>query len=181
MRRCDRLTPLADARLKRLAAINEWEMAMPLTATEEFRKRLLPKWIRFFTWLFLIAGAVTPLLLVIGIFYRKPMQFGLFGWEHYGSPYDLYSLLVMAYFVCSGFAAFGLLWGKRWGWAAGMTVGLVGLALALGSMFAHTPVVASQDEYGINFRLEPFFQIPFIFILWRRRLSWLSEVAPATA
>ena len=84
---------------------------MPLAHQEGFRKGLLPKWVRFFAWIFLVMGSAMPTLLVSGIFYPNPMQFSLFGWEHSGSPYDLYSLLVVAYFAASGVAAFGMLWG----------------------------------------------------------------------
>jgi hypothetical protein len=151
------------------------ENVMALSAQEQYRKLLLPKWVRFFCWIFLVAGVLTPVLPIVGLFSAMQAKFSLFGWEHYGSPLDLYSLLVTAYFVSSGIAAFGLLWGKRWGWAAGMTVGILGLTLALGYMVAHPPWVATQDGYGFRFRLEPFFQIPFIVVLWRRRSSWLSQ------
>jgi hypothetical protein len=151
------------------------ENVMSLTAQEQFRKGLLPQWVRFFCWIFLVAGVLTPIVPIIGLFSAMQARFSLFGWAHYGSPLDLYSLLIAAYFVLSGIAAFGLLWGKRWGWAAGMTVGILGLAFALGYMVAHSPVVANQGGYGLRFRLEPFFQIPFIVVLWRRRLSWFSK------
>ena len=39
----------------------------------------MPKWIRVFCWIFLVAGALAPMLLVVGLFYTRPMQFGLFG------------------------------------------------------------------------------------------------------
>jgi hypothetical protein len=162
---------MAFARLKK----DTRENVMALTAQEQFRKSLLPKWVRFFCWIFLVAGALTPIMPIVGVFSAIQARFSLFGWEHYGSPLDLYSLLVAAYFVLSGIAAFGLLWGKPWGWAAGMTVGILGLTLALGYMVLHSPLVESKDGYGVRFRLEPFFQIPFIVVLWRRRSSWFSK------
>jgi hypothetical protein len=155
---------------------------MSLSAEEQFRKALLPKWIRFFCWLFLIAGTICPALLIVGIFYSKPMSFGLFGWEHIGSPYDIYSLLVEAYFICSGIAAYGLLWGKQWGRLAGLAVGIVGLVVALSSFIVHPLAVATGDgEYSLNLRLEPLFQIPYIFSLWRIRKLWESGLASSAA
>jgi hypothetical protein len=157
------------------------ENVMALTAQEHFRKDLLPKWVRFFCWIFLVAGVLTPVLPMVGLFSSMQARFSLFGWEHFGSPLDLYSLLITAYLVLSGMAAFGLLWGKRWGWAAGMTVGILGLTLALGYMVVHSPLVESKGGYGFRFRLEPFFQIPFIVVLWRRRSSWLSRTNSASS
>lgn len=150
---------------------------MPLAPQEGFRKGLLPKWVRFFAWLFLVIGSAMPALLVSGIFYPSPMQFSLFGWEHTGSPYDAYSLLVVAYLAVSGVAAFGMLWGRRWGWAAGLIVGSIGLLLALGSMFIQPLVLENKETYGVSIRLEPLFQIPFLYVLWRIRQPWLSPPA----
>ena len=150
---------------------------MPLAHQEGFRKNLLPKWVRFFAWLFLVMGSAMPALLLSGIFFPSPMQFSLFGWEHSGSPYDIYSLLVVAYFAASGVAAFGMLWGRRWGWAAAFIVGSIGLLLALGSMFIRPLMLEDKGEYTVFIRLEPLFQIPFLYVLWRIRQSWLSPSA----
>src|SRR5262249_45567057 len=146
---------------------------MPLAPQEAFRKSLLPKWVKFFAWLFLIAGSATPAVLLAGLFYTGPMHFGLFGWEHNGSQYDPQSLLVLVYFAASAVAAFGLRGGRRWGWVAGLAVGSIGLALSLGGMFLKSIIVNNKDEYGIYVRLEPLFQIPFLWVLWRIRESWL--------
>jgi TPR repeat protein len=147
---------------------------MPLAHQEGFRKGLLPKWVRFFAWLFLVIGSAMPALLVSGIIYPSPMQFSLFGWEHSGSPYDAYSLLVVAYFAASGVAAFGMLWGRRWGWAAAFIVGSIGLLLSLGSMFIRPLMQEDDGAYTVYIRLEPLLQIPFLYVLWRIRQSWLS-------
>jgi len=148
---------------------------MPLAHQEGFRKGLLPKWVRFFAWIFLVMGSAMPALLVSGIFYPNPMQFSLFGWEHSGSPYDTYSLLVVTYFAASGVAAFGMLWGRRWGWAAAFIVGSIGLLLSLGSMFIQPLMLEGAGSYTVYIRLEPLFQIPFLYVLWRIRQSWLSS------
>lgn len=154
---------------------------MHLAPEDEIRRNLLPKWVRFFAWFFLAAGTAMPALLVSGIFYPNPMQFSLFGWEHQGSPFDAYSLLVVAYFAASGVAAFGMLWGRRWGWAAGFLVGCVGLLLALGSMFVQPLVQEGNGKYSVYIRLEPLFQIAFLYVLWRIRRSWLSSPAAAAS
>src|SRR5262245_27008073 len=129
---------------------------MPLTAREKTRKGLLPIWVRAFCWLFLVAGAITPTLLVAGMFVMDPMRFSLFGWEHIGSPYDACSLLILGFFVAMSVAAYGLLWGKSWGWAAGVAIGSLGLALAL---LAYTRQTDGESYYP----LEPLFQIPFLY------------------
>lgn len=149
---------------------------MPLIAREQTRRNLLPTWVQVFCWLFLVAGTLAPTVLIARFFYSAPMHFALFGWEHEGSPFDPYSLLILGYFVASGIAAYGLLRGKLWGWAAGATLGSIGLALSLASL-AH----ARQAEGGFYFSLEPLLQIPFLYVLWRIRAAWLSGAAPVDA
>jgi hypothetical protein len=97
------------------------------------------------------------------------MQFGVYGWGRAGSPYDPISLLVIAYFVLSGLAAFGLLKGKRWGWNVAFLIGAIGLVLSLTSPFAAPPG-------NLRLPLEPIALIPFLVVLWRLHDRW--HIAP---
>lgn len=146
---------------------------MPPTSAELNRKALLPLWIQVFCWLFLIAGACVPLVLLFGGLYPKPMHFALFGWSHDGSPYDALPLAILVYLAASGATAYGLLWGKSWGWDAGIVVGLIGVVAALASLLH-----ARQPDGSIYISLEPALQIPFLYVLWRIRDGWYTGEAP---
>ncbi len=47
------------------------------------RKQLLPKWIRFLSWIFLVLLA-SPVILIVGMFIGD-MRYSLFGISYYGS------------------------------------------------------------------------------------------------
>jgi hypothetical protein len=141
-----------------------------LSPAEAARRSLVPKWIQAFSWFFLVGLVAVPVLLVVGLFYKKPMQFSVYGWGHPGTPYELGSLLVMVYFGLCGVAALGLLTGKRWGWLVAFGVGVVGLGLSLTS-----PFVAPSGHFRIP--LEPLALIPFLVVLWRIHDRWHSDTA----
>jgi hypothetical protein len=149
---------------------------MFVPSADQNRTKLLPLWIRIFCWIFLVAGAFVPLLLLIGPFYPAPMHFSLFGWSHDGSPYDVMSLLILAYLAASGAAGYGLLWGRPWGWDAGIVVGTIGLVVALASL-----VNARQPDGSIYIALEPVLQVPYLYTLWRIRHGWYAGEAPNQA
>lgn len=63
-------------------------------------------------------------------------------------------------------SAYGLLWAKRWGLAAGLASGLIGLAVVVvGS-------VIRLRAGAVHLPFEPIIQVPFIVSLLRRRRRW---------
>lgn len=144
---------------------------MPPSTPEMTRRALLPKWVVVFCWLFLVGILAPPAVLIAGIFYKLPMHIGVFGWTRLGSPYELLSLMALAYWGLCGVAAAGLLLGKRWAWNVAVVVGIVGLGLSVTSPFA-----AGGDT--VHIPLELIVEIPFLLLLWRIRERWHAAVRP---
>lgn len=129
----------------------------------KYRKEILPKWIRFFSWFFL-SFFLMPVLLIIGLFID--IKVVLFGFSYYGSslhPFPIIATPVMLFFAIT---AYGILWGKDWGVTFAIICGFVGLIIALSAFFYDI----SQGH--IKMRLEPFFQIPFIITLFKKKSEW---------
>jgi hypothetical protein len=138
----------------------------PHGAQELHRRALLPRWIRFFSWLFLILPVGIPITFAIATLRGAPFTFGLFGLTYTGSILGPQPLAMMGLIMASSAAAYGLLWGRDWGVTAGLAIGVVGLIAALGSIFAYS---------GSRFPFELLFQIPFILKLWDIRGDWASK------
>ena len=137
---------------------------------EPERWKLLPRWIRVFSWFFLLALVAIPVLHVAGIFYKGPMSFMIFGFNHSGAPSDPPALAIQAVLGLLGVAAFGLLWGKPWGLNAGVAAGVLGL----GAVAVSTVLAWSSGRFVLQF--EPFFQVPFLIALARRRPAWDGQL-----
>lgn len=129
------------------------------------RKEILPKWIRFFSWIFLIFF-IAPLVFLIGLI-GGTVDVTVFGLEYSGNtslhPIPAWGLLLM---TLAAFVAYGILWEKDWALKAGILYGW----LALGTC-AFAVVLRFLND-NIYIPLEPVLLIPFLVILMKRRSAW---------
>jgi len=138
----------------------------PKTDIGRSRRALLPGWIKFFSWLFLLVSAGVPVAVLTSIVSNAPISFTLFGFRYVGMFNAQAALLAIAIAGC-GSTAYGLLWGRSWGLFAGALTGWGGLALSVASIFVNTP--------GLHLPLEPLLLIPFLFKLSSLRKDWREE------
>jgi hypothetical protein len=130
------------------------------------RYLLLPKWIRFFSWIFFVAGfPVLPLVVVLWITNWRA-NFMLFGFNYFGTVKAVFPLVVSWVFIAFSFAAYTLLWGKREGRKSGLICGYFGLVAALLSI----PFYLAHGAFHLP--LEPLIQVPFIIKLHRLKGTW---------
>lgn len=132
------------------------------------RRKLVPRWIKIFGWIFMVMGIaifVLPIAAPLG----KPATYEIFGLHHQGAPFDPMALTISAIILSLAASAYGLLFGRSWGLTACLVTGYVGVAICLGTM-AHS--VTSQGSLAI--RLELLLQIPYLVKLHKIRPLWLS-------
>lgn len=140
----------------------------------DYRKKLIPKWIKFFGWLFLIMGAAVFIVPIFWTFSQQPMHFMLFGLEHYGSPFAPTALLISTLFLLNSVAAYGLLFAKDWGIKVCLAAGWVTLGICLSTM-AYGLIALN----GLSIRLELVALIPYLVKLRKIAPRWMS-VAEST-
>ena len=136
---------------------------------------LLPFWIRAFSWLFLLVGVAATVLEGLVLVFPE-LSFSLqLGSAPAPSTEGELSFAASVGGVFSmpllAVAAFGLLWGKRWGIDLGLAVALLGLGIAI-YMTASSFLDAAP---GSIVRLEPLVLVPFVVALARRRRAWLQK------
>ncbi len=129
------------------------------------RKQLLPKWVRFFSWIFLVLLA-SPIILIVGMFIGDT-RYSLFGINYYGSslrPLPIFIILIMTF---HGIAAYGLLWSKRWGVNVGIICGLVGALLSMIGM------IGAFSRGQVHFEFSIIAQLLFLIALFNVREKWI--------
>jgi hypothetical protein len=129
------------------------------------RKQLLPEWIRFFCWISLVL-LLSPISLIVGLFLGK-MQYYLFGIEYYGSPVHPLPIFIVLIMTLHGIAAYGLLWGKRWGVSLGITCSIIGAILSVVGM------ISAFKAGQTHFELSIILQVLFLIALYNIREKWL--------
>lgn len=131
-----------------------------------YRKQLLPLWIRFFSWMFLLF-LVSPIILIVGIIMGY-MELRLFGIRYYGAvlrPLPIFMILIMTF---HGFAAYGLLWGKWWGVNVGIACAFIGTTLSVIGM------ISSFTQGKPQFQFSLILQMLFLIELFNVREKWVT-------
>jgi hypothetical protein len=135
------------------------------------RRKLIPLWIKVFGWIFMVMGAVIPLLAIVAAVIGQPTSYEIFGLQYRGSPFHPMALLISAIILSLAVSAYGLLFGKPWGLSACLITGYGGAAICLGT------TVYSIAQGSLNIRLELLVHIPYLMRLHKIKPLWLS--APA--
>jgi hypothetical protein len=125
------------------------------------RRKLLPMWIKIFTWIFIVFGVATVPVSIMGLTGNN-VNLALYGLE----ATDLNStegLLILFLFFYKGLVAF-LLWFEQ---KVAVTLGIIdasiGILICFWSMFA---------AHSVSFRLELVPLIPYLYKLIKIRKSW---------
>ena len=142
------------------------------TSFEEFenkipRRQLLPWWIKFFCWLFMLFGVLAILCLISGFFGVLP-SLAFYGFET-NQPLSLIGLLIISIAVLKGFTAYSLWFEKDFAIKLGKIDAILGIVICVFSMF-FIPLLLETNQ--ITFRLEIIFLIIFLVQLNKIEQKW---------
>lgn len=160
-------TPTIEQPGLRVDAMAQAPIASPneeIKLTIKNRKELLPAWIRFFSWIFLIF-LISPLTFVFFLFLGH-IDISLFGYNYSGPAWHPAPIIAMAIMTFNGIAAYGLLWGRRWGVKAGLICGIVGGLTSISSVFM--ALLMLSGRFDVTFIV----QIFFVRALFRVKEKW---------
>lgn len=136
------------------------------------RRDLLPMWIKIFTWIFLIFGAIVPIILILGII-GMSANLSLYGLETM-QPLSLTGIIITILFALKGVVAFGLWTEKEWAVTLAIIDAVIGILVCITIM----AIIPLLSKYGmsINLRLE---LIPlFLYLIKMREIKseWSERI-----
>ncbi|RYY69810.1 MAG: hypothetical protein EOO13_08410 [Chitinophagaceae bacterium] len=141
-------------------------------ATRQSRKQLLPWWMKAFMWIFLVFGAVLPIVVVMGIL-GKPIALALYGMETY-DVFSITGLIITSCFAVKAVVAYGLWAGKPWALQLAMADAIIGILVCCLSMFA--PELFATVSTSGSFRLELLLLIPYLIKSIKLNDAWKSDL-----
>jgi hypothetical protein len=140
-----------------------------LLAENKRRRALLPTWIKVFAWIFMIMGALVPIVFIIGLLGGNA-QLSLYGLET-NNPLSPLGIFLVFLFMLKGFAAFSLWMEKDLAINLAIADAILGIVVCGAVMFI-IPFLAQNLSYKFSFRLELALLIPYLLKLQKIKPSW---------
>ncbi|QHS61119.1 hypothetical protein [Chitinophaga agri] len=138
------------------------EMMMPR------RKELISWWIKFFSYIFLLLGALVIFLYPLMFLLGQNYTFSVYGLES-SDRYSLLMLGIVVLFILKGCAAFGLLWEKDWAADIALIDGFAGIGICI---FVIVYSYFSPHVPFVPYRLELVLLIGYVVRIMRIRRDW---------
>lgn len=136
------------------------QMALPR------RRSLMPWWVKLFTWIFLVLGAITVMGFVAG-FFGFNTNISLYGLET-SQPLSVTGLVLMTVFLLKGVTAFALWMEQDWAIHVGFADAILGILFCSFMMLVYPFLDGVESHF--SFRLELIALIPY--------LRWLMKIKP---
>jgi len=134
------------------------------------RKKLLPLWIKIFTWIFLIISVFAPIVFVLGLMGYNA-QLALYGLET-NEPLSLIGIIITALFIIKGITVFGLLKEKDWAIKIGIADAIIGIIIC--TLVMLYPIINPDAKFSL--RLELAALIPYLLKLLKIKTQWETFV-----
>ncbi|NIF04936.1 hypothetical protein F3J23_05730 [Chryseobacterium sp. Tr-659] len=118
------------------------------------RRDLLPVWIKIFLWIFLIGGAIVPILLITGPFLTRT-DLSIYGMSAH-HPYSMTGLLICLLFIYKGIVAYGLWFEQKWAPQAAIIDAIIGIVICF-IMMAIIPFTVPNINFTLRLELIPLY------------------------
>lgn len=131
------------------------------------RRKLLPKWIKIFCWIFMFFGIIATACLFLGFTNIKP-ELSFYGFET-NEPFSIYGIGIIGIAIFKGITAYTLWFEKNTAIKLGKIDSIVGIIICAIAMFV-LPFLS--DGIHIQIRLELALLIPFLIKLNKIEEEW---------
>jgi hypothetical protein len=130
------------------------------------RRKLLPLWIKIFTWFFLICGLFTLIVIIIGMagYEGNLSLYGL----HTSDPLSITGIIIAAFFLLKGITAYALWTEMDWAVSLAIVDAIIGIAVCIFLMAAP----AFFPSVNFELRLELALLIPYLNKLQKIKERW---------
>lgn len=143
-----------------------------LTKPKMRRRKLLPLWIKIFTWIFLITGLIIPIGLIVGAMGHE-FTVSLYGLQT-TAVYTPLGFVLIALFALKGVTSFGLWTEKDWAIKLASIDAILGIAVCAGVMLI-LPFTGAEGKINLSIRLELVALIPYLIFMKNIKSKWLNE------
>jgi len=133
------------------------------------RKSLLPGWIKFFSWFFLLVGTAGVLILAFG-FFLNDTTLSLYGLKT-EQPYSITGFIVCYLYIFKGIVSYGLLFEKKWAPTLAIIDAVLGIIICI-VMMTVVPFISETIHFTIRLELLPLYY--YVTKMLEIRKTWIN-------
>ena len=148
---------------------NENPLELEKLLVQKRRRKLIPIWIKIFIWIFIVFGALVPLVILISLTGTQS-TLALYGLET-KDTFSNVGIIICALFLFKGITALTLWTEKSWAIKLGIADAMVGIIICSAVMIA--PMY--NNQVGFSFRLELILLIPYLVWLFKIKTAWENK------
>jgi len=132
------------------------------------RRKLLPVWIKIFTWIFLLMGLMVPVCITLGILgYNARLT--MYGLET-DEPFSWIGIAVMLIMGFKALTAYGLWFEEDWAMNFAFIDAIVGIVIC--GIVMMLPILLHEQGFNFNLRLDLVVLIPYLIKVAALRKVW---------
>ena len=131
------------------------------------RRKLLPWWMKFFCWFFMIFGVAAIGCLLLGLF-GIPENLSLYGFQS-NQQFSLTGIIILFVAIFKGITAFFLWFEKDYAITLGVVDAIIGMVMCLIFM---TVLPFAIENFHATLRLEFVLLIPYLIKLKKIQPEW---------
>lgn len=135
------------------------------------RKKLLPWWIKAFSWIFLVFSALAFFGIIFALF-GYHYQISLYGLDT-REPLSIIGVSIILLFLIKGVTAYGLLTETDWAITIGLIDAITGIVICTLLMVYSS---SGSTNMKFTFRLELLLLIPYLIRLRKIKSSWETTI-----
>ena len=139
-----------------------------VTAQPLNRRQLLPWWVKTFSWIFMVLGAIAVVGFVAAVSFGSEYPISLYGLQT-TEPMSALGSMLIAMFILKAAAGFGLWFEKDWAITISVVDAVIGIGVCLFVMVA-VPIMESTGFR--SFRLELIFLVLYLVKVIRLKPQW---------
>ena len=135
------------------------------------RRKLLPWWIKFFCWFFMLFGVLALICFFLG-FFNLSVDLSFYGLNT-NQPFSMIGLIVIGLALFKGFSAYSLWFETSNAINIAIVDTVIGIVMCTMSMFVF-PFLGDENTFEFSLRLELVLLVPYLIKLNRIKKEWES-------
>ncbi len=144
--------------------MNTASASLQFSDIRQYRQSLLPFWIKFIGWCFIVFGILTAVASFASLLQGGDIHIAVFGFFYDGSPYAFVPISLVVLVCLNGVCAYSLLFSKNWAIDASLYVAYITLIVT----------VIGKLNFEINYlHFEFLLILPYLYTLHKIKRSWV--------